>query len=172
MWRAWGIVRRDHGAAGIDRTTLAMVEQYGVTRLLDQLAVDLEDGSYRPLAARRLLIPKPGSSERRPLSIPTVRDRMCRRQPRSGRNCSPRSCPGCGHYPPARGNPAPVTTQHRKPPPERNPATRGPTIDLPPTSRSSRHSACKVPRQVANRVTKALVRHDPPAAPTGAVNPG
>jgi group II intron reverse transcriptase/maturase len=56
--------------------TLADVEQYGVTRLLDQLAADLRDGSYRPLAARRVFIPKPGSSEQRPLSIPTVRDRI------------------------------------------------------------------------------------------------
>ena len=78
--RAWGNVRRNDGAAGIDRTTLAMVEEYGVPRLLDELAADLRNGGYRPLAARRVLIPKPGSSERRPLSIPTVRDRMCRRR--------------------------------------------------------------------------------------------
>ena len=37
----------------------------------------LENGSYRPLAARRVWIPKPGSpSEQRPLSIPTVADRV------------------------------------------------------------------------------------------------
>jgi RNA-directed DNA polymerase len=53
-----------------------MVEEYGVARLLDELADDLRDGSYRPLPARRVFIPKPGSSERRPLSIPTVRDRV------------------------------------------------------------------------------------------------
>ena len=76
LWRAWVNVRRNNGAAGIDRTTLAMVEEYGVPRLLDELATDLRDGGYRPLAARRVFIPKPGSSERRPLSIPTVRDRI------------------------------------------------------------------------------------------------
>lgn len=48
-----------------------MVEQYGVTRLLDEVATDLKEGSYRPLAARRVFIPKPGTAERRPLSIPT-----------------------------------------------------------------------------------------------------
>jgi group II intron reverse transcriptase/maturase len=69
-------VRRNDGAAGIDRITLVDVEQYGVTRLLDQLAADLRDGSDRPMAARRVFIPKPGSSEQRPLSIPTVRDRI------------------------------------------------------------------------------------------------
>ncbi len=76
LWRAWVNVRRNNGAAGIDRTTLAMVEQYGVSRLLEELAGDLRDGRYRPLAARRVFIPKPGTTEQRPLSIPTVRDRI------------------------------------------------------------------------------------------------
>lgn len=76
LWRAWVNVRRNNGAAGIDRTTLAMVEEYGVPRLLDELAADLRNGGYRPLAARRVFIPKPGSTEQRPLSIPTVRDRI------------------------------------------------------------------------------------------------
>ena len=53
-----------------------MVEEYGVGRLLDQVAAELREGRYRPSVARRVFIPKPGSSERRPLSIPTVRDRI------------------------------------------------------------------------------------------------
>jgi len=76
LTRAWGDVRRNSGAAGIDRTTLAMVEEYGVPRLLEELASELREDRYRPLAARRVFIPKPGSNERRPLSIPTVRDRI------------------------------------------------------------------------------------------------
>jgi RNA-directed DNA polymerase len=74
--RAWELVRRNRGAAGIDRTTISDVERHGVDRLLDELAADLKDGSYRPLPARRVFIPKPGSRERRPLSIPAVRDRV------------------------------------------------------------------------------------------------
>ena len=74
--RAWRSVRANKGAAGIDRQTITDVEEYGIARLLDELAADLKDGSYRPLAARRVFIPKPGSSERRALSIPTVRDRV------------------------------------------------------------------------------------------------
>jgi len=74
--RAWELVRRNRGAAGIDRATIAQVEQHGVDRLLDELAADLKDGSYRPLPARRVFIPKPGSLERRPLSIPAVSDRV------------------------------------------------------------------------------------------------
>jgi len=74
--RAWELVRRNRGAAGIDQITIADVEQHGVDRLLDELATDLRNGDYRPLAARRVFIAKPGSSERRPLSIPAVRDRV------------------------------------------------------------------------------------------------
>jgi RNA-directed DNA polymerase len=73
---AWGLVRANKGAAGIDRQTIADVEQYGIDRLLDELAADLKDGKWRPLASRRVFIPKPGSSEQRPLSIPAVRDRI------------------------------------------------------------------------------------------------
>ena len=77
MWRAWVAVRRNDGAPGIDRTTLDMVEQYGVARLLDELARDLREGRWRPLPTRRVHIPKPGQpGERRPLSIPAVRDRI------------------------------------------------------------------------------------------------
>jgi RNA-directed DNA polymerase len=76
LQRAWEQVRRNRGAPGIDQVTIAQVEQYGVDRLLDKLAVVLESGSYRPVAARRVLIPKPGSTEQRPLSIPTVADRI------------------------------------------------------------------------------------------------
>src|SRR6516162_7923376 len=65
---AWGLVRANKGAAGIDRQTIADVEQYGIDRLLDELAADLKDGKWRPLASRRVFIPKPGSSEQRPLS--------------------------------------------------------------------------------------------------------
>jgi RNA-directed DNA polymerase len=74
--RAWSQVRRNGGAAGIDRTTLADVEQYGPDRLLAELAADLRAERYRPLPGRRVWIPKPGSAERRPLSIPAVRDRI------------------------------------------------------------------------------------------------
>ena len=74
--RAWDKVRANRGAAGIDDITLADVEQYGVDRLLDEVAAELKDGSWRPATARRVWIPKPGTAEQRPLSIPAVRDRI------------------------------------------------------------------------------------------------
>jgi group II intron reverse transcriptase/maturase len=76
LWRAWVAVRLKDGAPGIDRITLEQVEEYGVTRLLDELTAELREGRYRPLPARRVFIPKPGTSEQRPLSIPAVRDRI------------------------------------------------------------------------------------------------
>ncbi len=76
LQRAWEDVRRNGGAAGIDRITIADVEQYGVARLLDEVAAALKEGRWRPLPARRVFIPKPGSVEHRPLSIPPVADRV------------------------------------------------------------------------------------------------
>jgi RNA-directed DNA polymerase len=74
--RAWEDVRKNRGAAGVDGVTLAAVEQYGVGRLLDELETGLRDGAYRPQPGLRVWIPKPGTTERRPLAIPVVRDRV------------------------------------------------------------------------------------------------
>jgi RNA-directed DNA polymerase len=74
--RAWELVRANRGAAGIDKQTIADVEEHGVAKLLDELAADLKDGRWRPLPARRVFIPKPGREELRPLSVPAVRDRV------------------------------------------------------------------------------------------------
>src|SRR4051794_12942907 len=76
LWRAWVVVRRNNGAPGTDKVTLAQVEEYGVARLLGELASELRDRRYRPMAARRVMMPKPGTDEMRPLSIPAVRDRI------------------------------------------------------------------------------------------------
>ena len=69
-------MRANRGAAGVDRVTLAFVQEvYGVQRLLAELQHDLREGTYRPGPARRAGIPKPDGSKR-PLGIPTVRDRV------------------------------------------------------------------------------------------------
>src|SRR6516225_9517735 len=82
LWEAWERVRRNRGAAGVDRMTLAYVEeQYGVPRLLGELQADLRAGCYRPAPARRVDIPKPQGGKR-PLGIPTVRDRVAQQAAR------------------------------------------------------------------------------------------
>jgi len=75
LWEAWRRVRRNKGAAGIDRQTLEAVEEFGVDRLLGELQVELCEGRYRPLPVRRVRIPKPQGGVR-PLGIPTVKDRV------------------------------------------------------------------------------------------------
>jgi RNA-directed DNA polymerase len=72
---AWERVKANRGAAGVDRVTLVAVEDYGVDRMLRELRDDLRAGRYRPAPARRVDIPKPDGG-RRPLGIPTVRDRV------------------------------------------------------------------------------------------------
>jgi len=47
LWRAWVVVRRNNGAPGIDKITLAQVEGYGVARLLGELAGELRERGYR-----------------------------------------------------------------------------------------------------------------------------
>jgi retron-type reverse transcriptase len=68
-------VRKNRGAAGVDFQTLAMIEEYGVERMLGELQCALREGSYRPAPLRRVVIGKPDGGVR-PLGIPTVRDRV------------------------------------------------------------------------------------------------
>jgi RNA-directed DNA polymerase len=75
LWEAWERVRQNRGAAGVDRITVVAVEEYGVDRMLRELRHDLREGVYRPAPARRVDIPKPRGGKR-PLGIPTVRDRV------------------------------------------------------------------------------------------------
>lgn len=76
LWMAWERVRVNRGAAGVDRITLAYVEdEYGVHRMLGELQADLRQGSYRPAPTRRVDIGKPDGGTRG-LGIPTVRDRV------------------------------------------------------------------------------------------------
>jgi len=77
LQRAFEQVRRNNGAAGIDGETLTAIEAQGVEQVLTELRERLMSGKYRPQATRRVYIPKPGRpTERRPLSIPRVRDRI------------------------------------------------------------------------------------------------
>ena len=75
--RAWHDVRANRGAPGVDDVSIADVEAFGVEEFLEQLAAELKAKTYRPLPLRRVEIPKPGQPGKfRPLSIPTIRDRV------------------------------------------------------------------------------------------------
>jgi group II intron reverse transcriptase/maturase len=77
LWRAWGEVRANRGAPGVDGVIIDDVVARGVGDFLDELAVKLRAGMYRPRPLRRVHIPKPGRpGQLRPLGIPCVADRV------------------------------------------------------------------------------------------------
>jgi RNA-directed DNA polymerase len=75
LFCAAGKVLGKKGAAGVDRQT---VEEFAEDQRqeLQRLHEQLREGHYQPSLVRRVWIPKPGSTEQRPLGIPTVRDRV------------------------------------------------------------------------------------------------
>ena len=72
---AFAKVKSNGGAAGCDHQTIAMYESR-LEANLKELSEQLGAGAYRPRKVRRVYIPKAGSRERRPLGIPSVRDRV------------------------------------------------------------------------------------------------
>jgi RNA-directed DNA polymerase len=70
--RAWQQVKKNAGAAGIDRMTVEGFERRE-EELLKFIHEKLKAGSYRFKPARRVLIPKGGTTSKwRKLGIPTV----------------------------------------------------------------------------------------------------
>jgi group II intron reverse transcriptase/maturase len=68
-------VKANRGAAGIDGQSIRDVEALGVEGFLEVLGAQLRGGTYRPHVVRRRYIPK-ADGKRRPLGIPTIRDRV------------------------------------------------------------------------------------------------
>ena len=76
VYEAWRAVRRNRGAAGIDKVSVQMFEQ-NLDANLDRLMRELKQRTYQPLPARRVYIPKDAKATKfRPLGIPAVRDRV------------------------------------------------------------------------------------------------
>lgn len=73
--KAWDRVKRNKGAAGVDDETIDSIRALGEESFLNELSKTLRAGRYRPQAVRRHWIPK-AKGGRRPLGIPTVRDRV------------------------------------------------------------------------------------------------
>jgi len=72
---AYGRCRANGGAPGVDGQTFEDIEAYGVERWLEELAHELKEKTYRPMAVLRVWIPK-GDGKMRPLGIPSLRDRV------------------------------------------------------------------------------------------------
>jgi len=72
---AWAKVHSNAGASGVDGITVECFAKESQMRLL-AVQEQLERGVYQPQPVKRVWIPKPGSAEKRPLGIPTGRDRV------------------------------------------------------------------------------------------------
>lgn len=76
MLQAFRAVKRNRGAAGIDKVSINMFAA-NLEENLAALMKDLKTGNFRPKPLRRKMIPKgPGTTKLRPLGIPVVRDRV------------------------------------------------------------------------------------------------
>src|SRR6202023_3208885 len=63
------------GSGGIDNQSARAVYEHQ-EQMTQNLEQELGTGQYQPQAVKRVWIPKPGSQEKRPLGVPTVRDRI------------------------------------------------------------------------------------------------
>jgi RNA-directed DNA polymerase len=72
---AWQRVRRNAGSAGMDGQSVKQFEA-NAEQHLQRLHEELRTGTYQPCPVKRVWIDKPGSRQKRPLGVPTVRDRV------------------------------------------------------------------------------------------------
>ena len=63
------------GSAGIDNQSARQIEAHK-SQTIAKLEQELRASQYEPQAVKRVWIPKPGSHEKRPLGVPTLRDRI------------------------------------------------------------------------------------------------
>ena len=74
MLRALKAVKRNKGAAGIDKVTVGELDEY-FRQHWAEMKADILNKKYKPQPVRRVYIPK-SNGKKRPLGIPTVADRV------------------------------------------------------------------------------------------------
>lgn len=82
---AWERVRRNKGAAGIDRQSIKAFEG-NEEKYLEELERSLREKRYEAKPVKRVWIRKAGSKEKRPLGIPVVKDRIVQTDRRIAKN--------------------------------------------------------------------------------------
>lgn len=75
LTRAWQQVKRNGGSVGVDNESISDIINKGEEAVIAEMQHTLEEKRYRPRKVRRVYIPKL-DGRRRPLGIPTVRDRI------------------------------------------------------------------------------------------------
>jgi len=84
MQQAFQTVKRNRGAAGVDKVSIDMFDANREENLA-ALMRDLKGRTFQPRPLRRVYIPKgPGSKKLRPLGIPTVTSQCTSYSPRWG----------------------------------------------------------------------------------------
>lgn len=72
---AWGKVKSNAGACGVDGITIGRFAKDSQNRLL-AVKEPMKRGTWQPKSVKRVWMEKPGSADKRPLGIPTVTDRV------------------------------------------------------------------------------------------------
>ena len=75
LYEAYQHAKKNGGAPGIDGQSFADVERAGVRAFLENLRAELQAGTYKPQANRKVDIPK-ANGKMRTLQIPNIRDRV------------------------------------------------------------------------------------------------
>lgn len=71
---AWKQVKKNHGAGGVDKISVAKFEE-NQEQYLNEILKELKEKTYKPTPARRIYIKKK-NGKLRPLGIPTIKDRV------------------------------------------------------------------------------------------------
>ena len=77
LWVAWKRVRSNKGAPGVDDVSIDYVKEVvGEVEFLKEIQDELRSRTYSPCPVLRCWIDKPGKTEKRPLGIPVLKDRV------------------------------------------------------------------------------------------------